>query len=71
MGRAIQFKKSGGYNQALDDFNSMGVNDIKDISDGKVGKLPDGRIINVRSGSSVKKPTLEIYDGKKSIKIRY
>lgn len=49
----------------------MGVNDIKDISDGKVGKLPDGRIINVRSGSSVKKPTLEIYDGKKSIKIRY
>ncbi|WP_205620143.1 hypothetical protein [Cohnella thermotolerans] len=70
-GKAIQFEKSGGYDQALKDFKSMGVTDIKDIPNGKVGKLPDGRTINVRSKSSDGRPSLEIYDGKRSIKIRY
>lgn len=49
----------------------MGVSDVKDIPGGKVGKLPDGRTVNVRNKSSDGRPTLEIYDGKKSIKIRY
>ncbi|WP_197051732.1 MULTISPECIES: hypothetical protein [Anoxybacillus] len=70
-GKAIQYEKKGGLAQAVDDFNSMGVTDVKDIPGGKVGKLPDGRTINVRNKSSDGRPTLEIYDGKKSIKIRY
>lgn len=70
-GKATQFEKSGGFNQALDDFNNMGITDIKDIPNGKVGKLPDGRTINVRANSSDGRATLEIYDGKNSIKIRY
>ncbi len=68
---ATQLGKSGGYNQALKDFNSMGLTDIRDIPGGKVGKLPDGRTVNVRSYSSETSPTLEIYDGKRSIKVRY
>jgi hypothetical protein len=70
-GRATQFEKTGGYNKALDDFNSMGPSNVKDIPGGKVGKLPDGRTANVRIKSSDGRPTLEIYDGKNSIKIRY
>ena len=70
-GRATQYGKTGGYNQALDDFNSMGLSDVKDIPGGKVGKLPDGRTVNVRAKSSDGRPTLEIYDGKNSTKIRY
>ncbi|EJW14603.1 hypothetical protein M5X17_26015 [Paenibacillus alvei] len=70
-GKATQYGKPGGYKHALDDFNSMGVTGVKDIPGGKVGKLPDGRTINVREKSSDGRPTLEIYDGKKSTKIRY
>lgn len=70
-GKATQYEKTGGFDQALDDFNSMGVTNVKDIPGGKVEKLPDGRTVNVRNKSSDGRPTLEIYDGKKSIKIRY
>ncbi len=70
-GRATQFEKTGGYNQALDDFNSMGVTDVKDIPGGKVGRLPDGRTVNVSTKSSDGRPTLEIFDGKNCTKIRY
>jgi len=37
----------------------------------KAGKLPDGTNINIRTKSSDRRLTLEIYDGKKSTKIRY
>jgi hypothetical protein len=70
-GRATQYRKTGGYNQALDDFNNMGLSDVKDIPGGKVGKLSDGRTVNVRTKSSDGRPTLEIYKGKNSTKIRY
>lgn len=70
-GKATQYQKSGGYNQSMDDFNSMGVTNVRDIPNGKVGTLPDGRTVNVRNKSSDGRPTLEILDGKNSIKIRY
>ncbi|WP_078552216.1 hypothetical protein [Bacillus alkalicellulosilyticus] len=70
-GRATQYDKSGGYNQAMDDFNNMGVTNIREIPNGRVGTLPDGRTVSVRNKSSDGRPTLEIFDGKNSIKIRY
>ncbi len=70
-GKATQWNKTGGLDQALDDFNDLGVTDIKDIPGGKIGKLSDGRTVNVRTKSSDRRPTLEIFDGKKSTKIRY
>jgi len=70
-GKTTQWNKTGGMEQALDDFGNLGVTDIKDIPGGKVGKLPDGRTVNVRTKSSDGRPTLEIFDGKSSTKIRY
>ena len=72
-----QFNKEGGYQEALEDFESLGPSNVKDISQDKVGKigiLPDGRRVNVRLDSSDSRPTLEIQsvDAKnKAIKIRY
>jgi len=70
-GRTRQFEKSGGFNQSLDDFVSLNPGNVKDIPGGKTGILPDGRKINIRIDSSDGRPTLEIQDGKKAIKIRY
>lgn len=70
-GRATQYVKTGGYTQALDDFADMGVVNVREIPSGKVGTLQDGRTVNVRMKSSDGRATLEIYDGKSSIKIRY
>jgi len=72
-GRSLQFEKSGGIDQAYKDFQKLGVSEIRDISTGKIGKLPDGRIVNVRAKSSAKVPTLEIYtpQNKSSVKFRY
>jgi hypothetical protein len=70
-GRSTQYEKSGGCDQAFDDFNNMGLTNVKDIPGGKYGKLPDGRTVNIRISSSDGRPTLEIFDGKNSIKIRY
>ena len=49
----------------------MGLKNVKEIPGGKVGKLPDGRTVNVRKLSTDGRPTLEINYGKKSTKIRY
>ena len=70
-GKSTQWEKSGGYNQAVDDFNSLEVQNTRDIPGGKIGTLSDGRTVNVRIKSSDGRPTLEIYDGKNSTKIRY
>lgn len=57
----------------MKDFEDLSPSDVQEIDKGKVEILPDGRKINVRSDSSAKVPTLEIYDqkNKKRIKIRY
>ena len=70
---AKHYEKDGGFGQAIKDFEALDLSEIKDTSSGKMGKLPDGRIVNVRPSSSAKKPTLEIYNPKnrRSIKIRY
>jgi len=75
-GRAKQFEKTGGMDQANKDFDSLNPTNVKEINTGyglgRVGTLPDGRQVVVRGGSSGdSKPTLEIQQGKNRIKIRY
>lgn len=72
-GKTKQYEKEETGDEAFKDFESMGVTNIENINNGKRGILPDGRDINVRTDSSFKAPTLEIYDRKteRSIKIRY
>jgi hypothetical protein len=70
-GRAQQWEKSGGADQANKDFDSLRPGDVRPIQGGRVGQLPDGRMVNVRTGSSDGRPTLEVQSGKNSIKIRY
>lgn len=64
-GRTTQYVKSGGVSQANSDFDALNLSDIKPISGGRVGKLPDGRTVVVRNASSGGPPTLEVQDGKK------
>lgn len=75
MGRTDQWDKSGGYEQALDDFNSLNPSDVHDIETryggGKAGKLSDGTKVDVRPGSTAGPPTLEFQDGRNRVKIRY
>ena len=74
-GSTRQFEKPGGFEKAIEDFNKMGIKEIKKLpnnnNEGSIGKLPDGRVVNVRMGSKDGRPSLEIYNGKSSIKIRY
>jgi len=71
--KLTQYEKPGGYPEALKDFKSMPLSDIKKDGDVLIGTLPDGRRVNVRLGSKDGRPTLEIYNhkDKKCIKIRY
>lgn len=75
-GKSKQFEKEGGYEEALKDFESLSLSGIKDIhtktTSGKVGTLPDGRIVNVRTTSSDQRPTLEIQNLNNTYtKVRY
>ena len=76
-GQAKQYEKSGGYEQAEKDFDSLELEkgSVRDITDpeGKIktGTLHDGRKVNVREKSTDGRPTLEIQSGNKQIKIRY
>jgi hypothetical protein len=67
------YNKSGTYQDVLKDFESMSLSEIKDIPTGKLGKLPDGKVVTARTRSSDGPPTLEIFNPikKKSIKFRY
>uniref|UniRef100_UPI0004A30428 RHS repeat-associated core domain-containing protein n=3 Tax=Streptococcus suis TaxID=1307 RepID=UPI0004A30428 len=71
---AKNYQSSGGYEQALSDFNSLGLENIKDIKTtggpGKVGSLPDGTKVVVRPSSKDGLPTLE-FQFKAPYKIRY
>ncbi|MFA9464024.1 MAG: RHS repeat-associated core domain-containing protein [Velocimicrobium sp.] len=76
VGKASNYEKSGGYKQALKDFDDLGPVSKKKIEtqygDGMYGKLNDGTSISVRPGSKTGGSTLEIkIPGKKIIKIRY
>jgi hypothetical protein len=62
------YTKSG---NAFEDFNSLGLNDVRDIDHGKLGRLDDGRMVNVRTKSQDGRVTLEIINGAKRTKIRY
>ncbi|MBS1987300.1 hypothetical protein JST99_05205 [Candidatus Dependentiae bacterium] len=76
-GPAIQYKRRGGYMEAVKDFYSLNPQNVRDIpkgNTGKLGQLPDGREINVRINSSGDGyPTLEIQNkhNKDKIKFRY
>lgn len=79
-GLATQYKRSGSYEQALHDFESLPLRMVRDITNnrsntGRVGQLPDGRMVNVRMKSSMRcYPTLEIQNKrpyKDTIKFRY
>ncbi|MTD40389.1 hypothetical protein GIX45_17540 [Erwinia sp. CPCC 100877] len=69
------FEKDGEYPDALNDFDSLGLDDVSDLSNGEgmKGTLSDGRKVIVRPTSKSGGATIEIQtpDGKAEIKIRY
>ncbi len=68
-----QFTSKGGYEQALEDFNSLGLTDIVDYGDGKFrGTLEGGTTVMVMKTSKTGPVTLQIqYSKRNLIKIRY
>ncbi|WP_435105862.1 RHS repeat domain-containing protein [Arhodomonas sp. AD133] len=72
-GRSQQFERDGDLSQAYQDFDSLKPKDVRDIPNGKVGRLDDDSTAIVRSRSTGGKPTLEIQHGnsKKKTKVRY
>ncbi|MCK9738080.1 RHS repeat-associated core domain-containing protein [Pseudomonas syringae] len=67
----IWIKPDGNIDTANNDFDNLTPSDVKDIPDGRVGKLPDGRTIVVRPDSTDGRPTLEIQNGRNRVKVRY
>ncbi len=69
-----QYTKPGNFNNALDGFNSLGLDNVTEINTsygtGYVGYLDDGTKVVVRPGSSSGASTLEIQYNK-PVKIRY
>jgi len=72
-GPTTQFDKSGGWEQANKDFDSLKLEQVEDKGSGtRTGKLPDGRSVTVYQVSSEGgPPTLEIQSGDERGKIRY
>ncbi|MGA8942684.1 MAG: hypothetical protein WB502_08195 [Thermoactinomyces sp.] len=70
-GKSIQYELSGGFEQALKDFEKLQPNIIKNTPELKIGTLNDGRTAIVRKKSSGNVPTLEFQEGKKKLKFRY
>ena len=69
-----QFLKLGNFNQTLQDFEGLGLNNISDLSEGKkMGFLPDGSKVIARPSSTAIAATLEIQfiEKRPNIKIRY
>jgi hypothetical protein len=72
-GKSRQYEKNGGFEQAEQDFETLGPSNVRPIPTGKAGTLPDGRTVNVRTESSFETPTLEVLNKEtgRKIKIRY
>lgn len=70
-GKSTLYEREGGLNAANKEFDSLKPSNVREIEGGRVGTLPDGRTVNVRSGSSDGRPTLEIQKGKNKTKFRY
>lgn len=75
-GKTTQYVKSGGFNEAVADSDSLYLTNVKKTSTsygtGKRGVLSDGRTVVVRSGSSDGRPTLETRKPNgRGIEIRY
>jgi hypothetical protein len=73
-GSTTQYAKSGDYNTALADFNSLNPSNVSVKSNGTiVGYLSDGSTINVRPNSTYGTATVEInaLNSNNTIKIRY
>ena len=75
-GIAKNYEKTGGYEKAMEDFNRLNPQNVKDIQTqygpGKVGSLKNGGRVVVRHGSKTGGSTLEIViSNSKIYKIRY
>lgn len=68
--------RKGGFAQANKDYDELGAKTFREIpeKEEREGRLSDGRVVNVRNGSSTieNEPTLEIMNPNGStIKFRY
>ena len=75
-GKSTQKEKTGGREAADKDFKDLGLSDIKESGDTKIGTLPDGSKVNIRTRpdkkSGRKQTTIEVQKpGGKKIKYRY
>ena len=71
-GRATQYERTGGMDAANADFDSLGLSDVTTAPNGtRIGRLPDGRTVNVRGQSTAGTPTLEIQGTSSTLKFRY
>lgn len=71
-GRTTQWEKPGGMTEADIDFDNKHPANVRPLpGGGRVGDLSDGRKIIVRPNNTDGRPTLEIQDGPKRIKVRY
>ncbi|SHM97235.1 RHS repeat domain-containing protein [Flavobacterium chilense] len=70
-GRSTLFEREGGLDAANKELDSLNPTNVREIEGGRVGTLPGGRTVNVRSGSSDGRPTMEIQNGKNKTKFRY
>jgi len=63
------YDKSGGYNKALEDFNSLGVKNVQTKNGRTIGELSDGTYVNIHKShlDELNRWTLEY----KKVKIRY
>ncbi len=62
MGGTTQFERPGDFQTANEVFDSLNPSNVRNIPNGRVGQLDDGRTVVVRSGSRDGRPTLELQE---------